>query len=152
VLILAGCSGEGTPDPETQIVAGAGYQFEAPAGWTVTHLKGSAAAASGEVDRVEVRTFRLTRPYRPQLFSSAVPELDSVITRIAQQLSGRVTARRTVLVDGGKARSYVIAYDDKTQEITFVLRGRQEHQLLCRLPAGANDSACRRLLESFALR
>jgi hypothetical protein len=46
----------------------------------------------------------------------------------------------------------VIAYDNKTQQITFVLRGRQEHQLLCRRPASGDDGACRGLLASFVLR
>jgi hypothetical protein len=135
-----------------QTVTGAGYRFEAPAGWTVTHEKGSSVAAFGDVDRVEVRTFKLARPYHPRLFHAAVRELDSVIMRIAQQLEGRVTRRRTVLVAGRESRSYVIDYDDKTQEITFVLRGRQEHQLLCRRLEAAGGDPCRRLLDSFTFR
>jgi hypothetical protein len=152
VLILAGCGGGGKSEPQTQTVRGAGYRFEAPAGWKVTRQDSTVAAASGEVDRVEVRTFKLARPYRPKLFDTAVRELDSVVSRIAAQLSGRVTDRRTLLVDGRKSRSYLIAYDDKSQEITFVLRGTQEHQLLCRRLANAADDACRGLLDSFALR
>jgi hypothetical protein len=151
-LILAGCGGGGKSEPQTQTVRGTGYRFEAPAGWKVTREDRTVAAASGDVDRVEVRTFKLARPYQPKLFETAVRELDSVVSRIADQLSGRVTDRRTVLVADRRARSYLIAYDDKTQEITFVLRGRQEHQLLCRrLTAAAND-ACEGLLESFTLR
>jgi len=57
-----------------------------------------------------------------------------------------------VAVAGRRVRSYVIVYDDKTQEITFVLEGRQEHQLLCRRLTDEADDACRGLLESFALR
>jgi len=135
-----------------QTVRGAGYRFEAPAGWKVTRVDGTVAAVSGPVDRVEVRTFKLVRPYRPKLFETAVRELDSVVARLAAQLSGSVTGRRTLLVDDHRARSYLISYEDKTQEITFVLQGRQEHQLLCRRLADAADDACRGLLESFALR
>jgi hypothetical protein len=152
LVILAGCGGSGKSNLQTQTVKGVGYRFEAPAGWTVTHADGTVAAASGAVDRVEVRTFKLARPYRPQLFQTAVRELDSVIARIAQQLTGHVTSRRTVRVAGRQARSYSIAYDeDKTQEITFVLQGRKEHQLLCRRLADTADDACQNLLESFAL-
>jgi hypothetical protein len=152
VPTLAGCGGGGKSAPQTQTVRGLGFRFVAPAGWTVTHGRGSAAASSGDTDRVEVRTFRLVKPYRPQLFHAAARELDSVIARIATQLSGHVTSRRTVLVSGREARSYVIAYDGKTQQITFVLRGRQEHQLLCRRLADAADTACSGLLSSFSLR
>jgi hypothetical protein len=150
--ILAGCGGGGKPEPSTQIVNGAGYAFAAPAGWTVTRSKGSSAAANGDVDRVEVLTFRLVRPYVASRFRAAARELDSVIARIAAQLDGHVTQRRTIRVAGRKVRSYVIAYDGKTQEITFVLDGRQEHQLLCRRLATGGDEACRSLLSSFTLR
>jgi hypothetical protein len=134
-------------------VRGSGYAFDAPVGWTVTRAKNVSAAASGKVDRVEVRTFRLVRPYETRRFRAAAHELDSVIARIAAQLEGRVTSRRTMVVAGRKARSYTIDYGgDRTQQITFVLKGRQEHQLLCRRLAGAGDAPCRRLLESFTLR
>src|SRR6266536_3350257 len=88
VLILAGCGGAGRGEPQTQVVGGAGFRFEAPAGWEVTRAKASTAASLGDVDRVEVRTFRLVKPYRPQLFGAATRELDTAIGRIAQQLSG----------------------------------------------------------------
>ena len=151
VLILAGCGGGGAREPSTQTVQGAGFRFEAPAGWTVTHEQGTTAAASGAIDRVEVRTFRLVRPYEASRFAAASRELDGVISRIAAQLAGQVTSRQTVEVDGRKARSYTIAYDGKTQQITFVLQGRAEHQLLCRRLEQSDDAACRSLLASFAL-
>jgi hypothetical protein len=151
LLILAGCGGGGKDEPSTQTVQGAGYRFEAPVGWTVTRAKDTSAAASGDVDRVEVRTFKLVRPYDARRFRAAARELDAVIARIATQLEGRVTSRKTVRVDGRKARSYVIAYDDRRQQITFVLEGQKEHQLSCRRLATAGDEPCRELLDSFVL-
>ena len=151
VEILAGCGGGGKPEPSTQRVSGTGFAFAAPAGWKVTHAPGSAAAVSGDVDRVEVRTFQLVRPYRVSRFGAAARELDSVIARIAAQLRGHVMQRRTIRVAGRRVRSYLIAYDGKLQQITFVLDGRQEHQLLCRRPADGPDGPCRLLLTSFGL-
>src|SRR3954464_13502328 len=97
VAILAGCGGGGSParQTETRTVRGVGFRFEAPVSWKVTHARGSAAASSGEIDRVEVTTFRLVRPYRPGRFGAAVRELDSVIARIADQLEGDVASRGT---------------------------------------------------------
>jgi hypothetical protein len=117
----------------------------------VTHEQDTTAAASGAVDRVEVRTFELVRPYDASRFAAAARELDGVISRIASQLDGKVTGRATVEVAGRKARSYTIAYDGKTQQITFVLRGRSEHQLLCRRLETGDDEPCRGLLSSFVL-
>jgi hypothetical protein len=150
-LILTGCGGGGSSEPSTQTVQGAGYRFEAPEGWLIIHGKDLAAASSGAVNRLEVRTFKLTRPYDDARFRIAARELDSVISRLAAQLEGQVTSRRTVRVDGRRSRSYVISYDGKTQEITFVLRDRQEHQLLCRRMANGDDAPCEGLLSSFVL-
>src|SRR4051794_2802954 len=141
-VVLAGCGGSGPSEPSTQTVQGTGYRFEAPVGWLVTHGPNLSAAVSGGVNRLEVRTFRLTRPYDDARFRIAARELDSVISRIASQLEGHVTSRRTVRVDGRRSRAYTIRYDGKTQEITFVLRGRQEHQLLCRRMANGDDAPC----------
>jgi hypothetical protein len=151
-VILSGCGGGGTTETPTQTVQGAGYRFEAPASWTVKRERGASAVVSGDVDRIEVRTFRLVRPYQTQRFEAATRELDSVISRIAAQLEGQVTSRRTLEVAGRKVRSYVIRYGDRTQEITFVLVGRREHQLSCRRPAGAEPEPCEALLETFRLR
>jgi hypothetical protein len=145
-VILAGCGGGGGGG-DTRIVRGEGFRFEAPAGWSV---KG-AAASHGAVDRVEVTRFRLVKPYRPALFAAAARELDGVAVRLAEQLHGEVAARSTVTAAGGKARSYRIDYADKTTEVTFVLGGRREYQLLCRRASDGDDAACRLLVRSFRL-
>ena len=149
---LAGCGGGGSGQPSTQTVQGAGFRFVAPAGWTVTHTRDKAAAASGNVNRVEVTTFKLARRYDVRHFRAATRELDGVASELASELHGQVTARRTVRIDGRKARSYVIAYGGKTQEIAFLLTGLQEHQLLCRRPGSGDDAPCRALFSSFVLR
>jgi len=151
-VILASCGGGGSSEPSTQTVQGAGYRFEAPALWKVTHTRTGAAAESGKVRLIQVTTFKLVRPYDARRFGEAKRELDTVISKIAAQLGGHVTSRRTVFVDGRRARSYAIAYKDKIQQITFVLRGRSEHQLICRRPAGDGDETCTALLKSFVLR
>jgi hypothetical protein len=48
-------------------VQGDGYRFEAPETWTVSPN----AASHGPVDRIEVQTFRLVRPYRAELRAAA---------------------------------------------------------------------------------
>jgi hypothetical protein len=137
---------------QTQPVSGSGFRFEAPADWTVTREAPAVSAASGKVDLVEVRTFRLVKPYRVALFDATTRELDGVIDRIARQLSGKVASRETVTIAGRRARAYRVDYDGKVQEIAFVLRERSEYQLLCRREDDGADDACRVLRESFELR
>jgi hypothetical protein len=133
-------------------VRGSGFAFKAPAGWTVTRREGVTAAASGKVDRVEVRVFPLARRYDPSRFAEAAGELDGIAVRLARQLDGRVVERETVLVTDRKARSYRIEYDGKAQQLTFVLNGRREYQLLCRRAVDGDDGPCLQLVESFVLR
>ena len=76
-LILAGCGGESAEEPP-QIVRGQGYSYAAPAGWEVKRSAKTTAAEEGDVDRVQVTTFRLVKPYRPALFAAASKELDRV--------------------------------------------------------------------------
>ncbi len=98
-------------------------------------------------------TFRLTRTYRPQLWSKAVKELDGVAAKLAAQLHGSVVAGRTVQADATTARQYELAFtrngERLVERITFVLRGRREYELLCRFEAGKDDSACAALQSSF---
>jgi hypothetical protein len=133
------------------VLHGDGYRFSAPGGWRVARSARTVAAAHGSVDRVEVTTFRLVKAYRPELFDAAAKELDRVASQVATQLHGRVAASDTVHVAGRAARAYRIDYGDRAQEITFVLHGRREFQLLCRRAAGAGDAACRQLVRSFTL-
>jgi hypothetical protein len=144
-LILAGCGGGGSP--KWQEVRGDGFRFNAPADWTVS----GATASSGAVDRVEVVVFRLLRPYDPARRLAVGRELDGVASRIVQQLKGSIVQRSWVAVGSHDARAYAIDYGAKTAEITFVLRGRSEYQLLCRRPKSGDDTACRELTASFRL-
>lgn len=143
-VILAGCGGAG--GSKTQLVSGSGFHFAAPASWTVA----SQAATNGAVDRVEVRMFNLVKPYRRAILARAVRELDRATAVLARRSGGRITSRATVTVAGRDARSYRIAYTGRAEQITYVLDGRREYLLICRLPAGADDSPCRLLLSSFA--
>ena len=149
MLIVAGCGGGGAAQEHRQVVRGDGFRFDAPAGWTVTRSARRVAAAAGDIDRVEVTTFRLVKAYRPALFAAATGELDRVAAQLARQLRGRVAAEETVRVDGRAARSYRIEYAEKAQEITFLLEGRREYQLLCRRDANGSRDACAALVTSF---
>lgn len=146
---MTGCGGGSAP-PVT--IRGDGYSFSAPGGWTVTRTGTSIAAAHGS-GAVSVTTFRLTRTYRPQLWSKAVKELEGVAAKLAAQLRGSVVAARTVQAGGAAARQYDLAFtrngDRLVERITFVLKGRREYELLCRFKAGKDDSACTSLQTSF---
>jgi hypothetical protein len=142
-LILAGCGGAGNSN--WQQVQGSGFRFQAPAGWTVA----GATASNGPIDRVQVNEFRLVHAYVHAKQAAAAKELDGVADRLAQQLKGKVSSRRTLKVAGLDARTYAIDHKGLTEEFTFVLRGRHEYELLCRRAAGADDAACRKLLASF---
>jgi len=123
----------------------------APADWSVVRKGSSVAAVDGDVNRVEVLRFTLEKPYRPALFAAAARELDGVAGRLAGQLSGKVSSSTTSQVGGRKARSYTIDYDDKTQEIAFVLQGDNEYQLLCRRDESSPNDPCAQLFSTFAL-
>jgi hypothetical protein len=149
VTILAGCGGAGSVG--MQQISGSGYRFQAPVAWSVTRATATTAASSGPVDLVQVQTFRLVKPYRPELFAAASRELDRVAAQLARQLAGRVAARASGEVAGRHARTYSIEYRDRVDEITFVLDGRREYELLCRRAAASDGKTCRRFLGSFVL-
>jgi len=142
-LILAGCGGAGNSN--WQQVQGSGFRFLAPSAWKVS----GATASNGPVDRVQVNEFRLVHPYVRAKQVAAAKELDGVATRLAKQLKGKVSTRRTLEVNGLDARGYVIDHNGLIEEFTFVLRGRQEYELVCRRTRGADDTACRELVTSF---
>jgi hypothetical protein len=142
-LILAGCGGGGST--KWQQVQGNGFAFNAPSGWTVD----GAAATNGDVDRVEVVVFRLVRAYERARRAAVARELDRVASGVASQLKGSVRSKRSLQVGGRDARSYLIDFDGKTEEITFALDDRREYQLLCRRAVGGGDEPCAELLRSF---
>lgn len=142
-LILAGCGGGGSDN--WQQVRGDGFRYNAPADWVVD----GTAASAGAVDRVEVRIFRLVRPYDPARRAATARELDRVAAGIAAQLKGSVSSRRSLQVGGLDARSYALAFDGKVETITFVLQDRREYQLLCRRTQDGDDAPCAELLRSF---
>ena len=148
--LLAGCGG-GTTE-ELREIAGSGYAFD---GSTELEVTRSGRTLTGELDghAVSVSTFRLARPYRPELWTSVVPELDRVADELAAKLGGRVVARETRPIAARRARLYRVerARDD-TRLVAFVLRGTSEYQLLCRWPGDDEASGpCHDLLETFRL-
>ena len=155
VIVLAGCGGGNhkATVSDVQTVSGTGYRFSAPSTWSIHRSGRQVTVTSGAVDLVGVTTFTLIRRYRPQLWTKAVPALDSAARDLAAQLHGELRPGATVVVAGRRARRYEIGYrrDGKAlvERTAFVLEGRREHQLLCRFEAGADDVACRRLFSSF---
>jgi hypothetical protein len=153
LLAAPGCSGKPAPKPQT--VSGAGFEFAAPGGWKATAGQGSVGAANGD-RAVSVTVFALKRAFHSTLWPKVVPELDGVAASLADQLRGRAGPGATVTVAGRRARRYDIAFTrggkDFVEQITFVLDGKREFQLLCRYPAGADEPACAALGSSFRLR
>ena len=145
VCILAGCGGGGNGN--WQQVEGDGFTYDAPSAWTV---KG-ATATRGSIDLVQVRVFRLVRPYDATRRAAVARELDGAAARLAAQLTGEVATRRWLVVAGVDGRLYDIRYGAKLEEITFVLDGQREYQLLCRRAASGDDAPCAELLRSFTL-
>lgn len=134
---------------------GNGFTFSVPDSWSETR-KATMITVSPSKDSAElvgVSIFRLVKAYRPALFAQVVPELDGVAKKLASELGGRVTAKRTLTVARVKGRQYELAYIREGQQleqtITFVLEGRREYQLLCRRPAGKQLAACGRLVKTF---
>lgn len=98
-----------------------------------------------------MQTFRLVRPYRAEVFSAASHELDVVAAKLASQLGGRVASSASTRVAGRDARAYRIDFGERVDEITFVLDGRREYQLLCRRLAAAHGETCKTFVKSFRL-
>jgi len=148
-LILAGCGGSSESVQPTQRVSGPGFSFRAPSGWHVQRRDGKVGATQ-DSELVQVASFRLLKPYRSALFDRVERELSTRMGQLAQQTGGTVSKPRTVTTGGVRSHSYTVTVGDHVDEYTFVLRGRREHQLLCRRKASHDDDACRQLLTSFA--
>jgi len=157
-LLVAGCGGGGAgkkPAP-AETVAGKGFTFSAPSDWRmkITSLTASAAPAGGGETLVSVSVFRLSKPYRSELWPKVVPELDRVAAQLASRLHARLAVSSTVRVAGANARAYEFSFShqgtDVRERISFVLRGLHEYQLLCRWEASASEPpACAQLSRSF---
>ena len=136
---------------------GNGFTFMAPASWDETRRAAMITVSPGKdaPELVGVSIFRLVNPYKPSLFPRVVAELNGVAAKLAAELKGRVTGRRTVTVAGTKGRQYDLAYEldgDRLQQtITFVLDDQREYQLLCRRASGQQLGACGRLVRTFRI-
>ncbi len=149
-VILAGCGGSASE--KLQVVSGEGFQFHAPADWSVSRVARGVAAASGSVDLVQAQHFLLVKPYRPELFGKTTRELNGTASRLAQQSAGHVAASATREIAGRKSRYYRIDFGPgKSEEIAFVLVGKDEYYLLCRRSSHGSDADCARLFSTFVL-
>jgi len=146
--ILAGCGGSTT---QYRVVEGRGYSFEAPVGWTSVRTPRALGMQHGSVDLVQVTRLPLARRYRPQLFNAVIPELDRTATELAHDTGATLQERQTVQVLGEPVRQYVLGFSGHVEQLTFVLRGKSNYQLLCRREDNADDAACARLVSSFRI-
>jgi hypothetical protein len=148
LLILAGCGGSSAP--KAQLVRGPGFRFEAPAGWKVERKQRQVSATHGS-ERVQVATFPLLKPYSAALFQRVAKELTTRMGQVASQVHGTVSSTKTVTAGGVRSHSYDVDVGDHVDQYTFVLRGMQEVQLLCRRDSSSSDAACKQLIAGFAL-
>jgi hypothetical protein len=116
------------------------------------------ARRPGGPESVAVAVFRLAKPFRTELWDEAVGELNDVAARLAERLGSTalVVRSRFDTLQGRQARSYVIAYrrDGRRLEdrVVFLLSGRREYQLTCRILVDDDDAdleACDELKRSF---
>lgn len=148
LLILSGCGGSSAP--KAQLVRGPGFRFEAPAGWKVERSQRQVTATHGS-ERVQVATFPLLKPYSSALFERVAKELAERMSQVASQVHGTVSGPKTVIAGGIRSHSYQVDDGDHVDEYTFVLRGMQEVQLLCRRNSSSSDAACKQLISGFQL-
>ena len=148
MAILAGCGGSSEPKAQTQLVRSHGFTFDAPAGWRVAQsTRGAAARATGEL--VQVSAFPLVRPYTDALFDRVAGELAIRMKAIAQQTDGTLSGAKTVTAGGVRSHRFEVKVDGHVDQYTFVLIGKREYQLLCRVRTSSSDSFCGDLLTSF---
>jgi hypothetical protein len=134
-----------------QTVAGAGFSFQAPAGWKVEHAKNRVSATRGS-ELVQVATFPLTKSYDETLFDRVAAELQARMADIARQTGGKLSKQRTVTADGVRSHAYDVTAGAQVDEYTFVLSGKREYALLCRRKSSDGAGFCTQLVTSFARR
>ena len=147
-IIVEGCGS--SAKPKAQIIAGTGFRFSAPAGWTVQRGVTAVTATQGE-QFVRVLTFPLGRVYRPQLFAKLGAELKVRMTALAKQTGGTIQGTGVATAGGIRAHVWRVKTGGSLDEYTFVLRGRREYQLLCRRSSSGDDAACTQLVSTFQL-
>lgn len=138
-----------------------GFTAQAPAGWKLERAPRTVLARSPDgPESVAVATFRLAKPFRPELWVEAVAELNDVAARLAERLgSGALVVQSgSTTLAGRRGRRYFIEYRRDGQpmqdRVFFLLSGRREYQLTCRIVVDEDDAdveACDELMRSFRL-
>jgi hypothetical protein len=155
LTLAAACGGGDGAKRESagRLIAGRGFEFNAPSDWESTITSRAAVVKQDAVTLVSVTVLPLVKPYRAQLFPRVVGELDRVARELAGRLQGRVTERRTIVVAGGRVRQYQITHGELVDRLTFVLRRKQEFLLTCRWrKQDGQPAACAQLAASFRFR
>jgi hypothetical protein len=149
---LAGCgSGATRAQDQWQAVRGAGFSFEAPAGWKVERARRRVSVTHGSA-LVQVSTFPLLKPYEERLFGRVAIELRSRMQDIARETGGRLGAEQTITADGVRSHAYDVTAGSRVDRYTFVLSGKREYQLLCRRTSADGVPYCTQLVTSFTRR
>ena len=109
---------------------------------------------------MSVAQFRLARRFKPSLWDAAVVELNDVAARLAERIGPEAVVGRSgqTTIAGRRARTYEIDYTREGErlvdKVAFILEGRREFQLTCRVRVDDPDpgtDACDRLRSSFRL-
>src|SRR5947199_234701 len=106
VCILAGCAGSG--NGKTQPVAGHGFRFMAPAGWSVRQ-GGTVVTVRHRDEFVQVAAFPLIHPYRPSLYAAVAKELRARMAEVARGVGGTVEGAGSVTAGGMRAHVYRVS-------------------------------------------
>jgi hypothetical protein len=140
---------------------GIGFTAQAPAGWELERPPRTVLAGSPDgPESVAVATFRLAKPFRPEFWVDAVAELNDVAARLAERLGSTALVVRSssTTLAGHRGRRYFIDYrrDGLAMQdrVYFLLSGRREYQLTCRILVDEDDAdveACDELTRSFRL-
>jgi hypothetical protein len=157
VVATTGCGGGEKQAEPAHVVRGAGYRFEAPAGWAIARSGRQVQAAEGgkSLALIAVTRFPLLRRAADELSPKVIEELDKVADGVAAQQHGNLSNRETTEVSGRQARRYDVDYESRGQKLVerlgFVLRGKTEYLLLCRFERKGDTSPCDELFRTFRL-